>query len=67
MDYLNFNNMIGSNQGTGLAQYGPGSVLSGQNVVSLFGTNDYSKQLDKKIGWFEDRIAKGKDINEEEI
>ena len=64
MDYLNFNNMIGSNSGTGLAQYGPGSVLSGQNVVSLFGTNDYEKQLQNKIDYFEDRISKGKDINE---
>ena len=65
IDYLNFNNMIGSNPGTGLGQYGPNSVLAGQNVMSMFGTNDYEKQLDKKIGWFEDRIAKGKDINEE--
>jgi len=65
MDYLNFNNMIGSNSGTGLAQYGSDSVLRGQNVVSLFGTNDYGKQLDKKVSWFEDRIAKGKNINED--
>ena len=65
MDYLNFNNMMGSNPGTGLAQYGPGSVLAGQNVMSLFGTNDYEKQLDKKIDWFEKRIEKGKDINED--
>ena len=65
IDYLNFNNMIGSNPGTGLAQYGPGSVLAGQNVMSLFGTNDYEKQLDKKIDWFEKRIEKGKDINED--
>jgi len=65
IDYLNFNNMIGSNPGTGLGQYGPNSVLAGQNVMSMFGTNDYEKQLDKKVGWFEDRIAKGKDINEE--
>ena len=65
MDYLNFNNMMGSNQSSGLTQYGPDSVLSGQNVVSLFGTNDYGKQLDKKVSWFEDRIAKGKNINED--
>ena len=57
--------MIGSNSGTGLGQYGPGSVLAGQNVMSMFGTNDYEEQLDKKVGWFEDRIAKGKDINED--
>jgi len=65
IDYLNFNNMIGSNPGTGLGQYGPNSVLAGQNVMSMFGTNDYGKQLDKKIDWFENRIAKGKKINEE--
>ena len=47
MDYLNFNNMIGSNLGSGLTQYGPNSILSGQNVVSMFGTNDYEKQLNK--------------------
>ena len=65
IDYLNFNNMIGPNQSSGLTQYGPGSVLSGQNVVSMFGTNDYSKQLDKKVDWFENRISKGKKINED--
>ena len=47
MDYLNFNNMIGSNQDSGLTQYGSDSILSDQNVVSLFGTNDYEKQLNK--------------------
>ena len=30
-------------------KYGPGSVLSGQNDVSGFGTNDYGLQLDKYI------------------
>jgi len=47
MDYLIANNMIGPNASSGLTQYGPGSVLSGQNVVSMFGTNDYGKQLQK--------------------
>ena len=47
MDYLSESNMIGPNPGSGLTQYGPGSVLSGQNVVSLFGTNDYIDQLNK--------------------
>ena len=28
-------------------KYGPNSVLSGQNVISGFGTNDYLKQLNK--------------------
>jgi hypothetical protein len=37
--------MIGRDPNSGLAKYGPGSVLSGQNVVSGFGTNDYEQQL----------------------
>jgi hypothetical protein len=41
--------MIGRDPSTGLGKYGPGSVLSGQNVVSGFGTNDYGMQLDKYI------------------
>jgi len=41
--------MIGNDPNSGLAKYGPGSVLSGQNVVSGFGTNDYGLQLDKYI------------------
>ena len=45
-------------------QYGPKSVLSGQNVQSMFGTNDYQKQLQNKIDYFENRIALGKPISE---
>ena len=60
MNYLNFNNMMSKDPGTGLAKYGPGSVLAGQNVVSMFGTNDYEKQLQNKIDYFENRIEKGK-------
>ena len=41
--------MIGRDPNTGLAKYGPDSVLSGQNVVSGFGTNDYGKQLEKNL------------------
>ena len=36
-------------------KYGPESVLSGQNVISGFGTNDYVKQLDKYIEKMEKR------------
>jgi len=46
MTYLSSNNMLGTDQ-SGLTKYGPDSVLSGQNVVSLFGTNDYLDQLNK--------------------
>jgi len=65
IDYLSNRNMINRNPGTGLMQYGPDSVLSGQNVVSAFGTNNYQDQLQKKIDWFENRKAKGKPINED--
>ena len=37
--------MIGRDPNSGLAKYGPGSVLSGKNVVSGFGTNDYGDML----------------------
>ena len=57
--------MLSTNPGTGGLVYGPNSVLAGQNVSSMFGTNNYQQQLDKKIGYFEKRIAQGKKINEE--
>jgi len=58
MDYLNFNNMIGSNQDSGLTQYGSDSILSDQNVVSLFGTNDYEKQLNKYKNKYKNTMPK---------
>ena len=64
IEYAKNRNLITTNQGTGLMQYGPNSVLSGQNVVSAFGTNDYLGQLEKKQDYFEDRISKGKSISE---
>ena len=39
--------LIGRDPGTYGLKYGPESVLSGQNVVSGFGTNDYLGQLNK--------------------
>jgi len=41
--------MIGQDPNSGLTKYGPGSVLSGQNVVSGFGSNDYEKALNKYL------------------
>ena len=38
--------------------------LAGKNLVSMFGTNDYGKMLDKKVDWFEDRITSGKNYSE---
>ena len=50
VNYLSgIDGMIGRDSGTGLAKYGPGSVLAGQNVSSLFGTNDYIGQLEKNL------------------
>ena len=46
---------IGRDQQSGLLKYGPESVLSGQNVISGFGSNDYIKQLDKYISKMEKR------------
>jgi len=50
--------MLGTNPNTGLSVYGPQSVLSGQNVSSMFGTNNYVEQLDKKIGYFDKQKKK---------
>ena len=45
--------MIGRDPNSGLAKYGPDSVLSGQNVSSLFGTNSYEDQLQNYIDKFD--------------
>ena len=50
VDYLSgLPGMIGRDSGSGLTKYGPGSVLAGQNVMSMFGTNDYENQLGNYI------------------
>ena len=60
IDYLSgMDGMIGKNQSSGLLQYGPDSVLRGKNVVSMFGTNDYGKNLQKYIDKMEARKTKG--------
>ena len=64
IDYASGRGYIGKNPNSGLMQYGPGSVLRGQNVVSGFGTNDYRGQLGKKQSYFEDKINKGKNYNQ---
>ena len=59
IDYLSGkDNFIGTNPNTGLAVYGPKSVLAGKNVVSMFGTNNYQKALDKQIDYFEKQKQK---------
>ena len=57
MTYLSRNNMLGTDQ-SGLTKYGPDSVLSGQNFVSLFGTNDYLDQLNKYKNKYEKTMPK---------
>ena len=64
IDYASGRGYIGKNPNSGLMQYGPESVLRGQNVVSGFGTNDYRDQLGKKQSYFEDRINKGKNYSQ---
>ena len=60
IDYLSgMNGMIGSNQSSGLLQYGPNSVLRGKNVVSMFGNNDYAKNLQNYIDKMEAKKTKG--------
>ena len=50
--------MLSTNPGTGGMVYGPGSVLAGKNVSSMFGTNNYQKALDKQIDYFEKQKQK---------
>ena len=64
IDYASGKGYIGKNPNSGLMQYGPESVLRGQNVVSGFGTNNYRDQLGKKQSYFEDRINKGKNYSQ---
>mgnify|MGYP003666274460 FL=1 len=60
IDYLSgMNGMIGKNQSSGLLQYGPNSVLRGKNVVSMFGNNDYAKNLQNYIDKMEAKKTKG--------
>jgi hypothetical protein len=60
IEYATRRGLIGTNPGSGLQQYGPNSVLAGQNVKSMFGTNDYQGQLQNNLDYFENRIALGK-------
>ena len=56
MDYLNKNNMLSStSSGT---KYNANSILNNQNVVSMFGTNDYGKQLQKYRDKYKDTMPK---------
>ena len=52
MGYLNRNNSAGA------LRYGGDSILSGQNAISGFGTNDYGKQLQKYRDKYADTMPK---------
>jgi len=47
IDYASEQGLIDRNNSAGILRYNEDSVLSGQNVISGFGTNDYGKQLQK--------------------
>ena len=64
IDYLSNRDMIGRNTSSGLMQYGPDSVLRGQNVVSAFGTNNYQTQLQKFIDKQQQRKDAGKGFSQ---
>ena len=49
LNYLEMQDNIGRDQASGLLKYGPNTVLRGQNVMSLFGSNDHEEQLQKYI------------------
>ena len=56
--------IIGHDPNTGIYGKIMSGPLQGKNLISLFGTNDYGKMLDKKVDWFEDRITSGKNYSE---
>ena len=58
LDYLSSNNMIDRNNSMNALRYNKDSILRGQNVVSLFGTNDYAKQLQKYRNKYKDTMPK---------
>ena len=59
IDYASGRGYIERNPGSGLQQYSNNSVLSGQNVQSMFGTNNYQKQLQNKIDKLQAKKTKG--------
>jgi len=65
IDYASGRGYIEKNPSSGLGQYSDKSVLSGQNVVSGFGTNDYAKQLQNYIDKYGDKDGKGQTELEE--
>jgi len=57
IDYASGRGFIDRNNSMGTLQYNKDSVLSGQNVISGFGTNDYGKQLQKYRDKYADTMS----------
>jgi len=58
LDYLSSNSMIDRNNSFNSLRYNKNSILNNQNTVSLFGTNDYGKQLQKYRNKYKDTMPK---------
>jgi len=56
LDYLSSNSMIDRNNSFNSLRYNKNSILNNQNTVSLFGTNDYGKQLQKYRDKYKDTM-----------
>ena len=58
IDYASGKGYIDRNNSMNALRYNKNSILSGQNVVSGFGTNDYGKQLQKYKDKYKDTMPK---------
>jgi len=58
IDYASGRSFIDRNNSMNALRYNKNSILSGQNVVSGFGTNDYGKQLQKYRKKYGDTMPK---------
>ena len=58
IDYASGKGYIDRNNSMNALRYNKNSILSGQNVVSGFGTNDYGKQLQKYRDKYKDTMPK---------
>ena len=56
IDYASGRGFIDRNNSMNALRYNKNSILSGQNVVSGFGTNDYGKQLQKYRDKYKDTM-----------
>ena len=63
METLTERGIIGVDPNTGIQGKIMSGPLAGKNLVSGFGTNDYSDMLEDKLDYFEDRIAFGKNYS----